>query len=565
MALHPGPTSRPDLDASLAALCEHSAAWASLCIDDRIDYLRLILRGTLAVAPALVADAVAAKGNRPEMGADDWIAGIIPLLRTVRYLADTLEGIRRTGRVPLSAGDITTRPDGQLVARVAPGNGYDRLLYTGVTADVWFDPGVALGDLDSVMGSFYTKGGSAVPKVVGVLGAGNVASIGPLDMVHQLFVEGAVAILKLNPVNDYLGSHLERVFADLIADGFVDLAHGGAEVGEYLVHHPLVDAVHITGSIRSHDAIVFGAGPEGAARKTRGEPQLNKPITSELGNVSPVIVVPGKWSERDLRFRAEELATEIVQNSGFNCNGARVLVLAEGWSQREAFLGHLGRVLASLPSRPSYYPGAAERYEHFSSVHDKVAVFGERRPGFLPTALLLDVPPTAESLAFTEEAFCSMAATTLIPGSTPAEFLDRAVGFCNEHLEGTLNVTVVVDPQTRKSLGPALGLAVSALRYGTVAVNIWAAAGFVLGTPPWGAFPGNTLGHAGSGIGFVHNARLIDRPQKTVIRGFFWQYPKPVWFVTHRNAHRVLPRVARLEASPALWRLPAVVGGAIRG
>jgi acyl-CoA reductase-like NAD-dependent aldehyde dehydrogenase len=565
MPFRPNATSRPELDASLAVLSERSAAWAAMGIDDRIAYLRSVLRGTLAVAPALVADAVAAKGNLPEMGADDWIAGIIPQLRTVRSLAETLEGIRRTGRVPLGGSDITTRPDGQIVLRVAPGNGYDRVLYMGVSADVWLDPSVARGDLGAVMGSFYTKGGCPTPRVVGVLGAGNVASIGPLDAVHQLFVEGAVSVLKLNPVNDYLGVHLERVFADLIADGFVRLAYGGADVGDYLVHHPRVDAVHITGSIHSHDAVVFGGGPEGAARKARGEPQLGKPITSELGNVSPVIVVPGRWSERDLRFRAEELATEIVQNSGFNCNGARVVVLAEGWSQREAFIGHLGRVLASLPPRPAYYPGAGGRYEHFSSAHDKVAVFGVGSPGFLPTALLLEVPPTAESLAFTEEAFCSMAATCLIPGGTPAEFLDRAVGFCNETLEGTLNATVVVDPRTARELGPALDKAVSALRYGTVAVNIWAAAGFVLGTPPWGAFPGNTIGNAGSGIGFVHNARLIDRPQKTVIRGPFWQYPKPVWFATHRNAHRVLPRVARLEAAPALWRLPGVVGGAIRG
>jgi acyl-CoA reductase-like NAD-dependent aldehyde dehydrogenase len=565
MPSHPDPTPRPELDASLAVLSERRAVWASVGIDDRIAYLRSVLRGTLAVAPALVADAVAAKGVPPELGAEDWMAGIVPLLRTVRYLEDTLEGIRDTGRVPLDTGDVTTRPDGRVVVRVVPGDGYDRVLYMGVTADVWLDPSVVPGDLGSATGSFYTKGGRATPRVVAVLGAGNVASIGPLDVVHQLFVAGAVAALKLSPVNDYLGAHLERVFADLIADGFVRLTYGGTDVGDYLVHHPRVDAVHITGSIHSHDAVVFGEGPEGAARRARGEPQLVKPITSELGNVSPVIVVPGKWSERDLRFRAEELASEIVQNSGFNCNGARVVVMAEGWSQRETFIGHLGRVLAALPPRSAYYPGAAQRYERFTAAHDKVAIFGERRPGFLPTALLLEVPPTAENLAFSEEAFCTMAATSLIPGGTPAEFLDRAVGFCNESLEGTLNVTIVVDPRTRKELGPALDRAVSTLRYGTVAVNIWAAAGFVLGTTPWGAFPGSTLGNAGSGIGFVHNARLIDRPEKTVIRGPFWQYPKPVWFVTHRNAHRVMPRVARLEASPAPWRLPGVVGGAIRG
>ena len=57
---------------------------------------------------------------------------------------------------------------------------------------------------------------AARARVALVLGAGNVASIGPLDVVHKLFVEGQVALLKLNPVNEYLGPFFEEAFADLI-------------------------------------------------------------------------------------------------------------------------------------------------------------------------------------------------------------------------------------------------------------------------------------------------------------------------------------------------------------
>ena len=116
----------------------------------------------------------------------------------------------------------------------------------------------------------------------------------------------------------------------MIAGGFLRTAYGAAEVGDYLIRHPDVDEVHITGAISTHDAIVFGPGEEGAARKARNEPALDKRVTSELGNVSPVIIVPGQWKPRDLQFQAEHLATQMTQNNGFNCIAAKVIVLPAG-------------------------------------------------------------------------------------------------------------------------------------------------------------------------------------------------------------------------------------------
>lgn len=559
------PTSRYLLDRALQGLRKRARPWLDLGIDDRIAYLQEAARKTAETAPALVAEAVAAKGVDARYGGEDWISGPITQLRLIRFLIDTLRGIQRRGRVPIPRHRISTRPDGQVVVRVTPADLYDRVLYRGITADVWLDPGVDRRHVDESLGSFYTKPMPARPLVSLVLGAGNVASIGPLDVVHQLFVEGRVALLKFNPINDYISPHVERSFAGLIADGFFRTAFGGADVGEYLVRHPGVDVVHITGAAGTHDAIVFGTGAEGAARKARSEPLLDKPITSELGNVSPVIIVPGQWSERDLRFRAEDVATQMTQNAGFNCNAAKVLVLARGWPQRGVFLDELRRVLRSLPSRPAYYPGAEERYERFVTSHTNVEMLGERRPGVLPPTFLMGVDPEFEHLAFSEEAFCPIAAVTLLSAEGPAEFLERAVAFCNSDLEGTLNATIIIDPKTQDEVAMALDGALAALRYGSVAVNVWAAAGFVFGPNPWGAFPGHTLDDVGSGIGFVRNARLFDRPQKTVIRAPFRQFPKPAWYVTHRNAHRTLARVADLEAEPRLSKLPMLGLSTLRG
>ena len=551
-------TSRADIDLALATLTERAPAWAALSLDDRITYLRSLLAGTWAAAPGLVADTCAVKGFVGPQAGEEWVATVVSMLRTMRIMLDTLEGIRRSGRVPLPGSAVRVRPDGQVTLRVVPVKVYDRLLFAGVTADVWVDPRVPRADLEASMGAFYTKGTTPPAGVSLVLGAGNVVAISFLDVVHKLFVEGTTVLIKFSRVAEYMGPHFERAFADLIAAGFVRTAYGGrAENGDYLVRHPAVSGVHITGSAGSYDAIVWGPGA--AVRKAAGSPILDKPVTCELGNVSPVIVIPGRWSERALRLRAEDLATQITQNVGFNCNSTRVVVLPERWPQREAFLEHLRQVLRSLPPRRAYYPGAEATYDRYLASHDRVETFGRREGGVLPPALLIDVDPEVDHLVFREEPWCPLAATTLLPGDTAVEYLDRAVSFCNERLSGTLDATVIVDRPTARDMGPAYDAALAGLRYGVVAVNIWAAGGFVFGSIPWGAFPGHTPADIGSGLGFVHNARLVDRPQKTVVKAPFLLSPKPPWFVTHRHSDRALAGVAALEPAPReWWRLPGI-------
>ncbi|MFH1329475.1 MAG: aldehyde dehydrogenase family protein [Actinomycetota bacterium] len=554
----PRPSTSPaDIDRALATLTERSPAWAALPLDDRIAYLRALLAASFAVASGLVADACAAKGFVGPQAGEEWMGTVVSMMRTMRILLDTLGGIRRHGRVPLPKSAVRVRLDGQVTVRVVPESVYDRLIFAGMTADLWVDPRVTRPELEANLGGFYTKGEPPPAGVSLVLGAGNVAGIGWLDVVHKLFVEGTTVLIKFSRVAEYMGPHFERAFAGLIAAGFVRTVYGGrAENGEYLTHHPAVGRVHLTGSQASYDALVWG--PEAVSRKAAGAPILDKPLTCELGNVSPVIVVPGRWSERALRLRAEDVATQMTHNSGFNCNAARVVVLPERWPQREAFLDHLRVVLGSLLPRPAYYPGAEATYDRYLASHDRVETFGRREPGVLPPALLVDLDPQGDHLIFREEPWCLLAGITSLPGDTAAEFLERAVAFCNERLYGTLDATVIVDAPTVRDLGLAYDAALAGLRYGTVAVNVWSGSGFVFGSTPWGGFPGHTPASIGSGLGYVHNARLVDRVQKGVVIAPFTVFPKPPWFVTHRNGHRALSRVAALEADPHWWRVPGI-------
>jgi acyl-CoA reductase-like NAD-dependent aldehyde dehydrogenase len=73
-----------------------------------------------------------------------------------------------------------------------------------------------------------------------------------------LVVELQVVILKMNPVNAYLGPLLEAGFQALVQRGVLRIVYGGAAERAYLCQHPAVDTIHMTGSDRTFEAIVFG-------------------------------------------------------------------------------------------------------------------------------------------------------------------------------------------------------------------------------------------------------------------------------------------------------------------
>lgn len=80
-----------------------------------------------------------------------------------------------------------------------------------------------------------------------------------LDILHKLIAEDEVVLVKMNPVNDYLGPLLTRAFAPLVDRGVLRFAYGGPEVGKYLVEHPAVDTIHLTGSEATYNSIVWGS------------------------------------------------------------------------------------------------------------------------------------------------------------------------------------------------------------------------------------------------------------------------------------------------------------------
>jgi acyl-CoA reductase-like NAD-dependent aldehyde dehydrogenase len=554
-------------DEAVAELRTKTDAWVHTSPQRKRELLDEVLRATLPLIDRWTRLGSLHEGLDPagRDAAEETIVGPYIFLRGVRLHRDALDGIIRTG-VPRIPGGVRTLPDGRVVARVMPTDLLDRLAYLRVHADVWMDRTVTAETLPGTMAVAYRtppKGRACL-----VLGAGNASSIGPLDAIHKLFVEQQVVVLKLHPVMAHLAEVQTAALAPLVREGVVRIIVGDHVQGAHLSGHPGVDTLHITGADRTYDAIVYGTGPEGAERRRRDDPVLHKPFSAELGNLTPIIVVPGRWSPAELDYHAENIATMLTNNAGFNCTTSRVIVTAAGWPQRAALLDRVRRRLGQLPTRLAYYPGAAARFAAFGEVHPEAELFGDPSDGHLPWMLIPGLSPDAAGdPCYRVEAFCSVTAETPIDAIDAVTFLERATAFANERLWGTLNATLIVDPRTAKdpAIRPALERAIEDLRYGTVSLNHWSAAGYGIGITPWGAFPGNPRHDIGSGTGFVHNPLMFDAAEKTVIRGPFRAWPKPPWFSNHGGAHKLMPELTRFEADHHPGRLLPILWHALRG
>jgi len=555
-------TMQQTVEDSVAGLRDAARSWVALGLDERIELLDELARSVLAAGEGWALAAAQAKGIRresPAMG-EDWGSGVVATLRNITLLAATLRDIRETGRPAPPA--IRLGADGRTVVDVFPATTLDRLLFPGFTAEVRLAEGIDPLTARERMGRIHHEGHRSDPQVALVLGAGNVSSIGPMDALHQLFVEDRVVALKMNPVNEHLAPHLERALAPLVRGGWLVILTGGAELGAALAAHDGVDVVHLTGSDRTYEAIVFGVGEEGARRRAAGTPLLTKPVTAELGSVTPVIVVPGPWSSADIAFHGDNIASMLVQNAGFNCIAARVIVQHEQWSRRAALNDAIRDSLRRAEEREPYYPGARDRWEAFVAAHPEAEWFGSAEEGRVPFTFIpgLDAART-DDIAFTTEAFCGVFGEVGLdaPRSVP-DFLDAAVDFCNDRLWGTLSVSILVHPRTLNDpeARAALDRAVGRLRYGSVVINHWSAVPYAMVSPPWGAAPGSSPTDIQSGTGVVHNTFMLEDVERTVVRGPFRPPITPPWFHTHRTLGRLMPRLAPFLVDRDLRRLPGL-------
>jgi len=556
------PASAPAIEAAIADLKVGANAWSHLTVGQRARLLQRVRATVVANAEEWATSSARTKGleaSHPLAG-EEWLGSPYGALVALDGYIATLSKLEK-GASPLDGVRLDAAPGDRVRAHVFPANGTDRLLLSGYTGEVWLKPGITQAEAVRSAGLAQLapaqSGGICL-----VLGAGNQSSIPVLDVLYELVAANRVALLKVNPTQDDLVPLLERALAPLVELGLLRVMTGGPDVGEYLTQHPDIAHIHITGATSTFDAIVWGPahGPGAdltAQRRREGKPRLHKSITAELGGVSPIIVVPGRWTDADLTYQAEHISTMRLYNSGHNCIAGQVVIVSADWDQRDAFLAALRTAYDQMPGRPVWYPRADEKLAAAASDYPDATWNAAR------DRALIEIGPDDDATALERtEYFAPVLGVIQVPG-LGQEFLDAAIEHANDRLAGTLGANVLIDPSTEEALGSGFTRAIADLRYGSVAINTWTAFAYLNASLAWGGYPGATLDDVGSGIGHVHNTLLLDHVERSVVRGPFRPFPrsvsavggrgivsvlaKPPWFASSRTAAAVSEGFTRFQ------------------
>lgn len=531
----------------LERVASHAAAWRACSAHERARLLRACSAQLSSHAEAWVRAACANKGLSPraQLAGEEWIAGVAVSLRALRLYTRTLEGEHQVDRLPSKV------LEGKRWVRTYPLEYVDRWMMPGYRVDLQLEDDGPPQRVDW----------AAAPGGLGlVLGAGNIDSILVYDLLDQMLRHNRVVVVKLNPVNASMREPLRTAFRPLIEAGYLDFVQGDGSVGSALAAHPAVDAVHLTGSNATFEALVWGASEAERTQRQRDDQPRLRNVSAELGAVTPVLVVPGAWSQSDLRFQARQLAAMAAHNASCNCNAAKLVVTARHWPQREAFLQALRDALRTLPQRPDWYPETAERWQRFREAYPQAEEIAARGTSMAakgaaeaqPWLWVQDVRLRRTELACQQEAFAPVLAETSVAAKTPEEFLTRVVDPVNEEVFGTLSCAILAPAHTAQDV---LQQAIERLRYGNISVNTWPGLAFGLGQPSWGAFPGHSLRDAGSGLGHVHEPWMLAGVRRSVVRAPFRPAMRPPFDPRHRRLRSLGRAWASYEAKPSFWRL----------
>jgi len=497
-----------------------------------------------AVAPGVAARAIVA---------DEVSTGPLATLRLLLVTAASFADIARYGR-PRAAGPPRLVPRPASGSEPAAGSfvGVDLLTARGLWDGVIFTGHAAAvrcvdpGGLAAFAGAWRDEararaGGGGVALV---LGAGNVTGLAVADAICQIFEHGRAVILKLHPLHAPLERVLRAALAPLVAADLLAIIVGGPEVATEWAGAAAVTHLHLTGGRAAFDSLVWGGpGPHDPA----AAPRLAKPLTCELGNLTPWFVVPGRYSAAELASQADLVAGSIVHNGSLNCIATKCLVTSRRWTQREEFLALVARRLASQPPRVAWYPGSVADWE-------ALAAEPAPRDGTLPWLFRTGLEAAADTPWLEREWFIPATVEVAIEADSGERFLAEAAALARR-LPGTLAASVTIPRRLPPAEAAAAERFVTTLGYGVLGVNTWVAVAYTLAAVPWGGYPGGTLAEPGSGLGRVHDPLLLPGVHHAVVRGPLAARLTPPWVAWHRRADDVARGLVRMYAALAQGRI----------
>jgi len=284
-----------------------------------------------------------------------------------------------------------------------------------------------------------------------------------------------------------------------------------------------------------------------------------------LSNISPVIVVPGPWTEKDIKNQSARLGSWLIPNSSCNCLTPRLIIQMQNWEHRVKLNKGIADYLGGMKTRKAYYPGSFELHQQFINAHPQALQLGQPQEGHLPWTFITDVDPANEDdICFQREPFMSLYSETALGANSVVDFIKKAVAFANEKVWGTLVASIVVHPKSMKDpvVDAAVNQAIADLHYGSIVINGWGVLAHYMTITPWGGYPNTNVYNVQSGIGFVNNPLMFDRPQKSVIYANFTPLADP--FLTNTSNNYLYYRQdTRYHFSPTMNNLLKLVWSAL--
>ncbi len=531
--------SKIDIDRNISKLRVNSAEFLNLDQSNLILMLEQAVQNIKTISYYWASLSSEKKGilSKSKEG-EEWIGGPFACIYAIQYFIETIKNNDDL--------DISKYDDLNNSYKVFPTKNIEKLLFPFLEGEIRFGKNLNFEQINEYRG-FANRFEKNEPKITLVLGAGNVSSIPVLDALFHMIAYKSVIYLKLNPVNDYLLPIFNQVFEPFISRGFMIITKGDMEASQYLTQHDGFQQTHLTGSNYTYENIVYGKTLSDKERSLKTYPKVNKkPITSELGNVTPIIVHPGNWSRSEIKHQAKKIVTAKLNNSGFNCIAAQVVVLPKDWKHSEQLKNYIKYYLKKIGDTTSYYPGANENLKDLieSDNYEQVNELTCSTP-FLVAELDL------EKEYGNKEVWSTALYFKEISYSSYENFAKKAIDYVNNDLWGNLGVTVLIKNFKKKKNKIIMKYYVDELKYGTVAINEWSALGFVIPSLPWGGYPGNRDNDIQSGQGYVHNSYLFESPQKGIVYSKFRLSPliDPPWFVSNKKAHRIFKHLTHYQAT----------------
>ena len=529
--------SQLDLDRNINRLRIHSVEFSELSDEELITLLEKTIQNIQGIAyfwATLSAEKKQILQKHKE--GEEWLGGPFVSILTTQYYIDYLKGDS-----PLTEEKYNQDTNSY---KVFPNKFIESLTFPLLKAEIRFNKNMSFKQIEEFRG--FNRRIGPTDNVTLVLGAGNVSSIPFLDTLFHLVAKRSAILLKLNPVNDYLLPVFEKVFAEFIDRGFISVVNGNLDTSRYLTKHRSIDSIHLTGSNYTYENIVYDRQLTDKERSLSTITKTNKkPIFSELGNVTPIIIHPGKWTNSELKFQARKIATAKLNNSGFNCIAAQVIVLPKGWRSTEKLKKYIKFYLNKIGDTTSYYPGANESLANLKT-NENYELVNESSCSTPFMTANLDVDEKYSS----SEVWNTTLYFKELEYSDNESFTDISINYVNNELWGNLGVSVLIKGSKKNKNKRIVNKYKNDLNYGTVAINEWSAIAFIIPTMPWGGYPGNKDNDIQSGQGYVHNAYFFESPLKGIVETNFRfsRFIDPPWFVNNKKAHRLFKNLTYYQA-----------------